>query len=443
MSDLSGINASDQKSNAFWMPCTANRLFKPSPQLVTSASGLFFTSDKGHQILDGSSGLWCCSLGHGREEIVNAATRQLRTLDYAPSYQVGHELPFRLSERLLSYLPDSFGQVFYVNSGSEAAETAMKIALAWHQLEGRRDKVQLVGREKGFHGAGFGSISVGGIENNRRLFPNLLKHTSLLPAIKSTPFTRGEPSADPAQERELEAFFNESAVKSTAAVIVEPVSCSGGVWIPPAGYLKRLRKLCDQHNILLIVDEVICALGRMGSAFVSHDYYGVVPDIITTAKSLTNGVVPMGAVFVRQEIYDRFISSSDTLVELFHGYTFSANPLACSVAMTCMDICEREGLYTRAKDIEGYWQEAVHSLKGLPHVKDIRNIGLLAGIELEPEPGSMAGQRTWNLFRACFDNGLLTRANGEVLALCPPLIIDKPHIDRMIDMLADQLRRLN
>ena len=442
MSELSGQDSYNHPGDAFWMPFTANRLFKPAPQIITSASGLFYQSKQGHKILDGSSGLWCCNLGHGREDIINAASRQLKKLDYAPCYQIGHELPFQLAERLLKYLPDAFGQVFFVNSGSEAAETAMKIALAFQQLRGHSDRVKLVGREKGFHGAGFGAISVGGIENNCRLFPNLLKHTLLLPAIKNAPFIKGEPPADPFQEKALEDVVNEHTADSIAAIIVEPVCGSGGVLIPPAGYLKRVRALCDQYDILLIVDEVICALGRLGTPFVSHDCFGVVPDIITTAKSLTNGVVPMGAVFVRQEIYDRFMVPDNTLVELFHGYTFSANPLACSVAMACMDICEKEGLYHRVQSIEGYWQEGVHSLRGLPHVKDIRNIGLMAGIELEPEEEALPGKRTWNLFRSCFDHGLLTRANGEVLALCPPLITEKHHIDQMIDIVSTQLKHL-
>ena len=440
MSDMSGQVC---RLDSFWMPFTSNRLFKASPQIIESAEGLYYQTKQGDRVLDGASALWCCNLGHGRKEIIEAATRQLQKLDYAPSYQLGHDLPFILAERLLGYLPDEFGQVFFVNSGSEAAETAMKIALAWHQLQGNDQKVRLVGRQKGFHGAGFGAISVGGIENNRRLFPNLLQHTSLLPAIHNPPFVRGEPPADTNQADALLDIIAEHSAETIAAVIVEPVCGSGGVLVPPAGYLRRLRDICDEHNILLIVDEVICALGRLGAPFASTGCYGVIPDIITTAKSLTNGVAPMGAAFIRQNIYDAFMAHNETLVELFHGYTFSANPLSCSVAMACIDICEREGLYHRVNTLSDYWQDAVHSLQGLPHVMDIRNIGLMAGIELEPQSGVLPGQRTWHLFRGCFDQGLLTRANGETLALCPPLIIEKTHIDQMIDIVGQQLKRLN
>ncbi len=425
------------------MPFSTNRLYKASPQILREAEGLYFKSDSGHQVLDAVSGLWCCSLGHGRKEIADAVYQQLCTLDYAPSYQLSHELPFKLSRRLLNYLPDDFSQVFYVNSGSEAAETALKMALAYHQLSGKTEKVRLIGRELGYHGAGFGAISVGGIPNNSRLFPNQLQFTDRLPVARgNTPFIQGEPEQDDTQAEKLLDLIDQYSADTIAAVIVEPVSCSGGVLIPPKGYLKRLREICTEHDILLIVDEVICGLGRMGHPFASYDRYDVVPDFITTAKSLANGVIPLGAVFIRSGIYDTFLSKSDTLVDFFHGYTFSANPAACSAAMACMDICERENLYHRVSELEIYWQQAVHSLKGLPHVKDIRNIGLLAGIELESAPDELPGYRTWQLFRNCFEQGLLTRANGEVLALCPPLIIETADIDRIVSLISDELRKL-
>ncbi len=435
--------------NAFWMPFTSNKLFKSSPRLISKASGIYYYSEHGHKILDGTCGLWCCNLGHGRPEIINAVSKQLQTLDYAPSFQVGHELPFALANRLLSYLPENFTQAFFVNSGSEATETALKMALAYHQLNGNTGKKRLIGRELGYHGAGFAAISVGGIENNRRLFPNLLQYTDHLPSLRTEQtdeshfFTRGEPDTDNTKADALLDIIARHGADTIAAVIVEPVCCSGGVLIPPKGHLKRLREICTRHDILLIADEVITALGRLGCPFSSTDYFDAVPDIIITAKSLANGVIPIGAVFSDQKIYDCFMTNSDTLVEFFHGYTFGANPAACSATMACLDICESENLFHRAKDIEGYWEDAVHSLRGLPHIKDIRNMGLLAGIELLSEPGEPVGKRTWNLFRACFEKGLLTRANGETLALCPPLIIEKKHIDLLIAIITDELKRLH
>ncbi|KEQ19278.1 aminotransferase class III-fold pyridoxal phosphate-dependent enzyme [Endozoicomonas numazuensis] len=433
----------EEELKSFWMPFSTNRLYKAAPHFLREASGLYFKSDKGQRVMDAVSGLWCCSLGHGRKEIAQAVYEQLCTLDYAPSYQLSHELPFKLSRRLLNYLPDDFSQVFYVNSGSEAAETALKMALAYHQLSGKTEKVRLIGRELGYHGAGFGAISVGGIPNNSRLFPNQLQFTDRLPVARGdNPFIKGEPERDDTQAEKLLELIEKYSAETIAAVIVEPVSCSGGVLVPPEGYLKRLREICTEHDILLIVDEVICALGRLGHPFSSVERFGVIPDFITTAKSLANGVIPLGAVFVRSGIYDVFLSKSDTLVDFFHGYTFTANPAACAAAMACMDIAEREGLYYRASELESYWEQAVHSLRGSPHVKDIRNLGLLAGIELVPAPGELPGYRTWQLFRNCFEKGVLVRANGEVLALCPPLIIETSDIDYIINVLSDELGKL-
>ena len=435
---------SDGKYDSFWMPFTSNRFFKDSPQIIASAKGLYYQTHDGKSVIDGISGLWCSSLGHGRKEITEAVTHQLEHLDYAPSYQIGHQLPFALADRLLGYLPDSFGQVFFVNSGSEACETALKIALAYQQSRGKKNKTLLIGRELGFHGAGMGAISVGGITNNKKLFPNLLPDVAHLPSIANQQcFIKGEPEGDLLQANALIDLIHMHSAEKIAAVIVEPVCGSGGVLIPPKGYLKRLREICDEHDILLIVDEVICALGRLGHPFSSTDYFDVVPDMITTAKSMTNGVIPMGAVFVRNAIYNQLISASDTLVELFHGYTFSANPVACAAAMACMDICEQEGLYYRAQELQEYWQDAVHSLKGLPHVVDIRNLGLMAAIELSPAKDQLPGYRAWSLFRACFEQGLMARANGECLALCPPLTVEKQHIDQMIGILSAQLKKLS
>ncbi len=429
--------------DAFWMPFSANRDFKQSPRLITEAQGLHYTLDNGQKVLDAISGLWCSSLGHGNKEIAQAVYEQIGKLDYSPSYQISHELPFKLSERLLSYLPDSFGQTFFVNSGSEAAETAMKMALAYQQLRGKKDKVCLIGREMGYHGAGFGAISVGGIPNNTRYCPNLLQHVDKLPAVSSKfKFHKGEQPEDKSQADALLALIDKHSADTIAAVIVEPLCCSAGVLVPPAGSLKRLRSICDEHDILLIVDEVITAMGRLGHPFSSLDRYGVVPDIIITAKSLANGVIPMGAVFTQRKIYDAFLNSSETLVDFFHGYTFSANPAACAAVNAVLDIYERDGLFYRVQELEVYWQDAIHSLKGLPFVEDIRNLGLTGAIQITPDPNAISGSRTLRLFRACLEAGVMARANGEVLALCPPLIIEKEDIDRIVEVLAEQLQKL-
>ncbi|MRI33570.1 aspartate aminotransferase family protein [Endozoicomonas sp. OPT23] len=429
--------------DSFWMPFSANRNFKQSPKLLTEGQGLFYTLDDGSKVLDAISGLWCSSLGHGNKEIAQAVYEQIGKLDYSPSYQITHELPFKLSERLLNYLPDSFGQTFFVNSGSEAAETAMKMALAYQQLRGKKNKVRLIGREMGYHGAGFGAISVGGIPNNTRYCPNLLQHTDKLPAaLSDLKFNKGEPPEDHRQADALLGLIDKYSADNIAAVIVEPLCCSGGVLVPPAGYLKRLRSICDQHDILLIVDEVITAMGRLGHPFSSQERFGIVPDIIITAKSLANGVIPMGAVFSQRKIYDTLTANSETLVDFFHGYTFSANPAACAALGAVLDIYERDGLFYRVQELEGYWQEAIHSLKGLPFVDDIRNLGLTGAIQITPDPAAVAGTRTLRLFRACLEAGVMTRANGEVLALCPPLIIEKEGIDRIISVLAEQLQKL-
>ncbi len=427
--------------NAWWMPFTANRRFKESPRLINKAEDVYYYTDTGQKILDGISGLWCSNLGHGRQEIVAAVQHALEQLDYAPSFQLGHPDAFRLAKKLCSLAPKGFSQVFFSNSGSEACDTALKIALSYHQLRGDTERTHLVGRGLGYHGAGFGGLSVGGIPNNSQLIKNRLQDVSLLPVpAVNERFIRGLPPADAAQANALEEIIDQVGGHRIAAVIVEPIACSGGVRIPPQGTLKQLRDICTAHGILLIVDEVITSMGRLGAAFSSEANFGVVPDIITTAKALTNGTIPLGATLVQQHIHQTFLESSRTLIEFYHGYTFAGNPAACAASLAVLDIMQREQLFTRANTLNTQWEQAVHSLSGLAGIIDIRNYGLLAGIELEPDP-AQPGLRAWQVFRECFDQGLLVRANGDVIALCPPLIITPDEIARILEIFSTVIRR--
>ena len=427
--------------NAWWMPFTANRRFRDSPRLITAASGSYYFTDNGSKVLDGVSGLWCTNLGHGRVEITRAIQQSLVQLDYAPSFQIGHPAAFKLAEKLLSLAPAGFGQVFFSNSGSEACDTALKIALAYHQLRGDTQRTHLVGRKQGYHGAGFGGISVGGISNNSRLIANRLEDVSLLPAPRSSSrFVKGQPPADASQAAALQEIIDRVGGHKIAAVIVESVSCSGGVLVPSKNTLSDIRNICTQHGILLIVDEVITSMGRLGAAFSCQDRFGVIPDIITTAKALTNGTIPLGATLVRESVHQAFLDKSDTLIEFYHGYTFAGNPAACSAALAVLNIMENEQLFTRALDLNELWEQSVHELQGLPGLADIRNCGLLAGFELEPVK-SNPGLRAWKVFRECFDRGLLVRANGDVIALCPPLNVSTDHIAEMLTVLSRVIKR--
>ena len=427
--------------NAWWMPFTANRRFKESPRLINKAEGVYYFTDTGQKVLDGISGLWCTNLGHGREEITNAVHHSLQTLDYAPSFQLGHPAAFQLANKLCSLAPEGFDQVFFANSGSEACDTALKIALAYHQLRGDTERTHLVGREKGYHGAGFGGLSVGGIASNASLFKNRLQDVSLLPVpLAKQRFVRGLPPADPLQAEALLKVIGRIGGHKIAAVIVEPVSCSGGVIVPPKGYLKQLRRICSEHGILLIVDEVITSMGRLGAAFSSEAVFDVVPDIITTAKALTNGTIPLGATLVQQSVHQTFLESSRTLIEFYHGYTFAGNPAACAASLAVIDIMEKEQLFTRTCSLSNEWEKSVHALQGLPGIIDIRNYGLLAGFELEPDP-EQPGLRAWQVFRQCFDRGVLVRANGDVIALCPPLIVTAAQIEVMLAIFSDVIRQ--
>src|SRR5688500_4626929 len=375
--------------SAFWMGFTANRQFKKAPRMVVSAKDMHYTSSDGRKILDGSAGLWCVNAGHCRPKIVEAIQTQAAELDFAPTFQIGHPLVFELANRLVDLAPAGLEHVMFTNSGSESVETALKTAIAYHRAKGNGSRTRLIGRERGYHGVNFGGISVGGIVSNRKMFGSLLTGVDHLPHthnLEKNAFTRGEPEHGAELANELERIVALHDASTIAAVIVEPVAGSTGVLIPPKGYLQKLREICTNHGILLIFDEVITGFGRLGTPFAA-DYFGVTPDIITTAKGVSNGVIPMGAVFVKKEIHDAFMNGPDHLIEFFHGYTYSGNPIACAAALGTLDTYREEGLLTRGAELAGYWADALHSLKGEPHVIDIRNIGLVGAIELAPLPG--------------------------------------------------------
>lgn len=428
---------------AYWMPFTANRQFKANPRMLVSAKGMHFTTDDNRSILDGTAGLWCVNAGHSRDKIVEAVSKQVSHLDYAPPFQMGHPGAFELAERLVKMMPGKFDHVFFTNSGSESVETALKIAIAYHRVRGEGTRQRLIGRERGYHGVGFGGISVGGISPNRKFFGSLLNGVDHLPHthnLEKNAFTRGQPESGAHLADELERIVTLHDASTIAAVIVEPVAGSTGVLIPPKGYLERLRAICDKYGILLIFDEVITGFGRLGASFAT-EYFGVNPDLVCTAKGITNGTIPMGAVFVRPGIYDAFMDAPENTIELFHGYTYSGHPVACAAALATLDIYQEEGLFERAASMASYWEDAVHSLKGVPHAIDVRNLGLVAGIELESIAGK-PGKRAFDCFLKCFEKGLLVRTAGDIIALSPPLIIEKEHIDLIVEMLGGVLREM-
>ncbi len=426
---------------AFWMPFTANRQFKAAPRLLVRAEGMHYESADGRSVLDGTAGLWCCNAGHARPRIVEAIQKQAATLDYAPTFQMGHPLAFELATDLAQLMGGDFDHVFFTNSGSESVDTALKIALAYHRARGEGQRTRLIGRERGYHGVGFGGISVGGIVANRKTFGPLLTGVDHLPHthdLSRNAFSRGEPEWGAHLADELERIVALHDASTIAAVIVEPVACSTGVLVPPKGYLKRLREICDRHGILLIFDEVITGFGRLGSPF-AVQHFGVTPDLVTTAKGLTNGTVPMGAVFARKHVHDAFMNGPEHIIELFHGYTYSAHPLACAAGLATLEVYREEQLFQRAADLTPYWEEAIHSLKGAPHVIDLRNIGLIGAIELQPRPGEPT-KRAYEAFVKCFEAGVLIRTTGDIIALSPPLIAEKADIDRIVGTIGDVLK---
>ncbi len=429
---------------SFWMPFTANRAFKAQPRLLAAAKDMHYTSSDGRQILDATAGLWCSNAGHCREPIVEAIRKTAGELDFAPTFQLAHPLPFELAGRVADLMPEGLDRVFFTNSGSESVDTALKIALAYQRARGEGTRTRLIGRERGYHGVGFGGISVGGIVNNRRQFGTLLTGVDHLPHthdLAANAFTCGQPAHGAHLADELERIVALHGAETIAAVIVEPMAGSTGVLIPPQGYLQKLREICTRHGIVLIFDEVITAFGRLGAATAS-DMLGVTPDIITMAKGLTNATVPMGAVAVRRELHDTVVNGAPDGIELFHGYTYSGHPLAAAAGIATLDLYRDEGLFERAAELSPYWEDAVHSLKGKPHVIDVRNLGIVAGIELEPRPGAPT-KRAMELFHKCFDNGLLIRVTGDIVALSPPLILEKAHIDEMIGRIAEQLATID
>ena len=425
---------------AYWMPFTANRQFKKNPRLLVGAEGMYYHTHDGRKVLDGTAGLWCVNAGHRAPRIVKAIQEQAAELDYAPPFQMGHPKAFDLAARLAAMMPNDLDHVFFTNSGSESVDTALKIALAYHNVTGNGSRTRLIGREKGYHGVGFGGISVGGIVPNRKFFGTLLAGVDHLPHthdLEHNAFSRGEPEWGAHLADELERIVALHDASTIAAVIVEPFAGSAGVYLPPKGYLKRLREICDKHGILLIFDEVITGFGRLGASFAT-EYFGVTPDLVTCAKGLTSGAVPMGAVFVRKHIYDAFMKGPEEAIELFHGYTYSAHPLACAASHAALDTYREEGLFERAAEMSPYWEEALHSLKGAPHVIDIRNLGLVGAIELEPIPGSPT-KRAFDIFLKCYEAGAMIRTTGDTLALTPPLIIEKEQIDQLVDIIRTEL----
>lgn len=423
--------------SAFWMPFTDNRYYKDHPRMLVAAQGMHYTSAAGHKVLDATGGLWCVNAGHCRAPIVEAIRQTAGTLDFAPTFQLGHPLAFEAASKLAMLMPEGLDRIFFTNSGSESVDTALKIALAYQKSRGQAGRTRFIGRERAYHGVGFGGISVGGILPNRRQFGSLLggvdhlRHTHD-PARNS--FTRGVPLHGVELADDLERLVALHGAETIAAVIVEPVAGSTGVLIPPVGYLQRLREICDKHDLLLIFDEVITAFGRVGKATAS-ERFGVTPDIITMAKGLTNAAVPMGAVAVRREVHDAMLANAAPGIELFHGFTYSGHPLASAAAIATLGIYQAEGLFEKAIELEDYWADAVHSLKGARHVIDCRNIGLIGGIELEPRPGAPTA-RAMEVFRSAFDAGLLIRVTGDIIALSPPLILEKSHIDEIFGKLA-------
>jgi len=429
--------------SSFWMPFTNNRDFKANPRLLVSAEGMYYKDVDGNAVLDGTAGLWCVPCGHAQPRIVAAVREMIGQLDFAPAFQMGHPAAFDLAEQLMDYSGHKFGHVFYTNSGSEAVDTALKIALAYHRARGESGRTRLIGRERGYHGVGFGGLSVGGIGPNRKSFGTLLPGVDHLPHthnLEKNAFSRGEPAFGAELADELERIVALHDASTIAAVIVEPVSGSTGVLVPPKGYLKRLRELCTKHGILLIFDEVITGFGRLTTPFAS-DYFGVEPDMMTTAKGLTNGVVPMGAVFSKKFIHDAFMDAPPG-IELFHGYTYSAHPVACAASLATLEVLREQKILEHARSVQAYWEDAVHALKGLPHVIDLRSIGMVAGIELEPIPGR-PGARAYEAFKRAFADGILIRTTGDIIALSPPLVIEKKHIDELFGKLANILKNLD
>jgi len=434
------LNVAPNDLNAFWMPFTSNRQFKKAPRMFASAKDMHYVTTDGRRVLDATAGLWCVNAGHCRPKIVEAIQSQAAELDYAPAFQMGHPKAFELANALVGIAPEGMNHVLYTNSGSESVETALKVALAYHRVKGEGSRFRLIGRERGYHGVNFGGMAVGGIPANRKVFgPGVagvdhIRHTH---DPQRNAFSRGQPQSGAELAEDLERVCALHDPATIAAVIVEPVAGSAGVLVPPQGYLQRLREICTKHGILLIFDEVITGFGRLGQPF-GAQRLGVLPDLFTTAKGMTNGTVPMGAVFVKDSIYDVFMDAPEG-IELFHGYTYSGHPLACAAGIGTLDTYEDEGLLTRAGALEKQFEERIHALKGERHVIDVRNIGLMGAVELEPRPGK-AGARAYETFLKVFESGVLVRWTGDTLAFSPPLIVEPAQIDRIFETVRQALK---
>ncbi|MEX2494502.1 MAG: aspartate aminotransferase family protein [Woeseia sp.] len=426
---------------AYWMPFTGNRLFKSSPRMISRASGMYCYTHEEKKLLDAVAGLWCCNAGHCHPKIVEAIRNQAETLDYSMAFQLGHPTVFELANKLTAIAPEGLDYAFFVNSGSEAVDTALKMALAYHRLRGQGERTRLIGRARGYHGVGFGGISVGGISPNRKMFGALLPGVDHLPHthdLEHNAWSRGLPAWGARFADELEQIVALHDASTIAAVIIEPIAGSAGVLLPPQGYLERIREICDRHGILLIFDEVITAFGRTGDAFASTRF-GVTPDLITLAKGLTSGTVPMGAVLASGNIYDTFMTGPEGAIEFFHGYTYSGHPLAAAAGCATLDVYREEGLFDRARGLEKEFEDALHSLKDEPHVIDVRNFGLIGAVELQPIEGQPTA-RAMSIFRKCFDNGVIVRTTGDTVAFSPPLVIEQAQIQQVVEAVRDALR---
>ncbi len=439
--------ALDRKSpndlNAFWMPFTANRQFKKNPRMFVAARDMHYTTADARQVLDGTAGLWFSNAAHCRPKITEAIQKQAAELDYAPAFQMGHPIAFELANRIIDIAPPGMEHVFYTNSGSESVETALKIAIAYHRARGEGARTRLIGRERGYHGVNFGGISVGGIVANRKVYGTMLGGVDHLPHTHlpgQNAFSKGQPEHGAHLAEDLERIVALHGAETIAAVIVEPMAGSTGVLLPPKGYLQKLREITAKHGILLIFDEVITGFGRLGSAFAAQ-HYGVQPDLITTAKGLTNGVIPMGAVMTTAAVHDAFMTGPEHMIELFHGYTYSGNPIASAAGIATLETYKEEGLFERCAELAPYWQDALHSLRGTRHVIDIRNEGLIGAVELEPIAGEPT-KRAFAAFLKAYEKGILIRTTGDIIAMSPPLIISKEQIDELIGTLKEVLDTL-
>jgi len=427
---------------SYWLPFTANRDFKTNPRIIVGASGHHYQTDDGRQVYDSFSGLWTSGLGHCHPKVVEAVQKQVATLDYAMAFQASHDKVFELADQLTDLAPQELNHVFFTNSGSESVDTALKIALAYHRSRGEGHRTRLIGRERGYHGVGFGGISVGGIVANRKMFGTMLAGVDHLPHthdLAHNAFSRGLPQWGAHLADELERLVTLHDASTIAAVIVEPIAGSTGVLMPPQGYLQRLRQICDKHGILLIFDEVITGFGRTGEPFAAQSF-AVTPDLITCAKGLTSGAIPMGGVLATKEIYDTFMTGPENMIEFFHGYTYSGHPMAAAAGLATMDVYAAEGLLQRVNELAPVWEDAIHSLKGLPHVIDLRNYGLVGAVELEPAPGAPM-KRAMEVFTGCWDEGVLIRTTGDNIALSPPFVIDESQIARIVDTIGRVLKK--